>query len=290
MCYNPRVANTTYIFPVTVRLYEVDAREEVSCANLFRYFEETAICGSAHFGFTFEWYRERGQFWVIRTMQLERLCAPRYLDALEIRTWVSSMARVRSDRNYEVRRVRDGRLLARGIANWVYVDAATMTPARIPPEIVTMFEQHDPPTLPPLTKLTVDSADPPLFEHAITRRAFFYETDSAQHTNNAVYVDWLEEAVRDALCALGYRISFEGAAPLPWFYRHTLEYARPARQGDKIEIRTRWMRQGNCFGEWDVEMLHAASREILLRARATMVWVNAENQLIPWRKIERTRH
>ena len=42
-------------------------------------------------------------------MRMERICAPRYLDELEIRTWVSSMARVRSDRNYEVRRRADGK-------------------------------------------------------------------------------------------------------------------------------------------------------------------------------------
>ncbi|MCI0478404.1 MAG: hypothetical protein L0Y55_19350 [Anaerolineales bacterium] len=58
-----------------MNLYDLDLREEVSCATLFRYFEETAMRGSAHFGFTLDWYRARQQFWVIRTMQMERLCA-----------------------------------------------------------------------------------------------------------------------------------------------------------------------------------------------------------------------
>lgn len=272
-----------------VHLYDVDVRAEASCATLFRYFEETAMRGSAHFGFTFEWYRERKQFWVIRTMRMERCCGPRYLDELEVRTWVSSMARVRSDRNYEVRRVADGKLMARGIANWVYVDAAQMTPTRIHPEIAAMFEKHDPPTLTPLLKLTLDTENDALSEYTAKRRAQFYEADSALHTNNAVYVDWVEEAIRDALRSLGYPLAPDNATPLPWFYRHALEYAVPALPADPIEIRVRLVRQTRAAGIWHVEMFHAETRETLLRAETTMVWVNTANKPVAWQKLARER-
>lgn len=245
--------------------------------------------GSAHFGFTFDWYLEQEQFWVIRTMRMERICAPRYLDELEIRTWVSSMARVRSDRNYQVRRSRDGRLLARGIANWVYVDAAQMTPTRIHPEIASMFEKHDPPALPPLLKLTLHPDLAALHEHTVTRRAEFYEADSALHTNNTVYVNWLEEAVRDALSSMGFLLAPDNSTPLPWFYRHALEYVRPALPGDTVEICVRLMKQTHAAGMWQIEMLHARTRETLMRAETTMVWVDATNRLVPWAKLKRER-
>ncbi len=222
------------------------------------------------------------QFWVIRTLQMERACAPRYLDELEIRTWVSSMARVRSDRNYEIRRAWDGKLMARGIANWVYLDAAQMVPTRIHPEIAAMFESHDPPVLPPIGKVLLANGTHVLFEHVSTRRAQFYEADSAQHVNNAVYVDWVEEAVRDALRALGYPLALDGSTPLPWFYRHNLEYVRAAIPGDAVEIRARLLRCGNTRGEWHVELVHADTREQLLRAQTTMLWVNAANHPVAW--------
>jgi YbgC/YbaW family acyl-CoA thioester hydrolase len=263
-------------------------REEVSCAALFRYFEETAMRGSAHFGFTLEWYRAHQQFWVIRTMQMERLCAPRYLDELEIGTWISSLARVRSDRNYQVHRKADGRLMARAIANWIYVDAQKMQPTRIHPEIAGILDQHAQPALPPVGKVSLHPQIPALFEFTSTRRVQFYEADSAQHTNNAMYVDWLEEAMRDTLCAMGYALALDGATPLPWFHRHALEYARPAVPGDQIAIRTRLLRQGNSFGEWEQEISHCALHEQMLRATTTTVWVDAHNRIVSWRAAVRT--
>src|SRR5690349_20555877 len=97
--------------------------------------------------------------------------------------------------------------MARGIANWVYIDEKKLTPARIDPEIRAMFERHDPPILAPLEKVTFETQSPALFEWTSTRRAQFYEADSAQHINNAVYVDWLEESIRDALDARGYALT-----------------------------------------------------------------------------------
>lgn len=245
--------------------------------------------GSSHFGFTFDWYRAHKQFWVIRTLQIERACAAHYDDALAIHTWVSSMARVRSDRNYEIRRARDGRLIARGIANWVYVDAAKMMPTRIPPEIAAMFEPHRAPALPPIGKVTLDAEMPARFEHTTTRRAQFYEADSAKHINNAVYVNWMEEAVRDALRAMGCALALDDAAPRPWFYRHTLDYVRAAVPGDEIEIAARLMRQAHTRGDWQIEMRHRVTREQLLRAHSTMLWVNAAHQPTEWRTVSRAR-
>lgn len=279
------MANTNFVFPLTVPLNDVDVRREASCAALFRYFEEAAIQGSAHFGFTFDWYQERQQFWVIRTMWMEELCAPRYLVALELRTWVSSLARVRSDRNYEVRRTQDGKLLSRGIANWVHVDAASMAPTRIHPDIAAVFEQHEAPALPPLAKLVLHPESKAVFEHTSTRRAQFYEADSAQHTNYAVYVDWLEEAVRDAVRAMGYRLMPDNALPLPWFCKHALEYVRPALPGDAVELHARLLKQRRAVGAWQVEMQNAQTGETLLRAETTMVWVNAANRVVPWQKL-----
>ena len=116
---------------------------------------------SSHMGFTLDWYNRRGQFWVIRTMRLERSVAAVYEDELEIRTWVSAMTRVRADRNYIVRRVRDGRVLARATANWVYLDRKTLHPVRIAPEIVALFTNPEPTALPP-RKIKIPRAQPRL--------------------------------------------------------------------------------------------------------------------------------
>src|SRR5436305_15210900 len=98
-----------------------------------------------------------------------------------------------------------------------------MLPTRIHPDITAMFEPNEPPVLSPIGKVTLHPQSAALFEHTTTRRAQFYEADSAQHTNNAVYVDWVEEAVRDALRALGFPLALDGSMAFPWFYKHNLE-------------------------------------------------------------------
>lgn len=261
-------------------MYDLDAYEEASCATLFRYFEETAMRGSAHFGFDLQWYRAREQFWVIRTMQMERLCAPRYADELEISTWISSLARVRSDRNYLIRRPRDGRVMARAIANWVYVDGKQMMPARIPADIANMFDAHHAPVLPPVGKVALHPEQPALFEWTTTRRAQFYEADSARHVNNAIYVDWVEEGIRNALRAQSYPLSLDNAAPRLWFYRHALEYARAALPGDEVKICTRLIKRGYTRADWEQEITHAETNEQILRATTTTVWTDAKGQCV----------
>lgn len=274
----------SYTLPITVRLYDLDLREEVPCATLLRYFEETAMQASSHLGFTLEWYGKRGQFWVIRSLRLERNGVARYEDKLEIRTWVSAMSRVRADRNYIARRVTDGKIVARATANWVYLDRKTMHPARIAPEIATLFTNPDPPPLPPRWEpRSVAKVESPI-RGLTVRRASFFEADSAKHTNNAIYVDWFEEAVRDTLSACGF-VMTPGDSPSLWFHRHWLEYLNPARPGDDLEITTRLERRGKSAGIWRQQVHRTATREILARSESTTFWMDDSSRPARWPEV-----
>jgi acyl-CoA thioesterase FadM len=191
------------------------------------------------------------------------------------------MARVRSDRNYEIRRVRDNRLIARAIANWVYLDAATLAPTRIPPEITSIFSPDEPPALPPIGKVEL-SQKPGDFEYKMRRQAQFYEADSAQHVNNAVYVDWIEEAVCRAVSAMGLELTVTVTPSLPWFARHSIEYVRAAVPPDEIEIHVRLVRRGITRGVWEIEMTRSATAETLLRAVTTSLWLDGANRPMRW--------
>ncbi len=275
------MADTSYTMAVRVTLTDLDLRDEVSSASFLRYFEETAMRASGHMGFTFNWYRERGQFWVIRTMRFERRAAAHYQDELEIRTWISSLSRVRSDRNYLVRRVSDDQVLARATANWVYVDAKSLVPARIAPEIVAAFSYTDPAALPPRPRRAALVCPDEKLQGVTTRRAQYYEADSGRHTNNAIYADWLEEAVRDTLLAQGYLLPLD-SGPALWFYRHTLEYLNSARPGDQVEIATRLAGRGHSAGNWEQTIRRIPSGEVLMRGECVTLWRDERNHVCPW--------
>lgn len=74
-----------------------------------------------------------GAAWVARSHQIEYL-RPAFLgEEVAVRTWIADMERVKSRRRYEF--LRGEEVLARGTTDWVFVDAASGRPKRIPEEM-----------------------------------------------------------------------------------------------------------------------------------------------------------
>lgn len=74
-----------------------------------------------------------GAAWVARSHHVEYLRPAFAGELLTVTTWIAGMERVRSLRRYEF--ARGGQLLAHGATDWVFVDAATGRPKRIPEEM-----------------------------------------------------------------------------------------------------------------------------------------------------------
>src|SRR4029453_15199163 len=103
--------------------------------GLLRFLQQAASDASAAVGFDVEWYERAGALWVIRRTIVDFLAPILYRDDLEVRTWVADIRRVRSQREYEVRRGRDATVVARGSTDWVYIDLARGTPVQPPEEM-----------------------------------------------------------------------------------------------------------------------------------------------------------
>lgn len=76
-----------------------------------------------------------GATWVVREHSIEYLLPAFAGEAIEIRTWVENIRRVRSLRKYEFVRKSDDKVLVRGQTDWVFVDVKTGAPRAIPEEI-----------------------------------------------------------------------------------------------------------------------------------------------------------
>lgn len=84
--------------------------------------------------------RAAGCTWVARSHHIEYL-RPAYLgDRIELRTWIGDLRRAGSQRRYCFVRINDGMELARGATDWVFVDAETGRPRRIPATVTGVFE------------------------------------------------------------------------------------------------------------------------------------------------------
>jgi acyl-CoA thioester hydrolase len=77
--------------------------------------------------------------WVIREHKIEYLLPAFAGDEIEIHTWVENIRRVRSLRKYEFVRTSDGKVLARGETDWVFVNAKTGRPIPITDNVSKIF-------------------------------------------------------------------------------------------------------------------------------------------------------
>lgn len=190
---------------------------------LLRWAQDVAWIHSERLGFGREWYADRDLAWVVRGLHLVVLEPIRMGTGAEVTTRVAGFRRVMARRRTDVR-LPDGSLAAWAYTDWVMTDTARGVPTRVPPDFPGYFDappvgfepiRVDPPVAPPGA----------VTRHLVVRPQ---ELDPMAHANNAVYVDWLEEAVREGG---GEAV----VASLPRTYR--LEYLASAAPGQQLVAR-----------------------------------------------------
>jgi acyl-CoA thioester hydrolase len=261
-----------------VRHYELDSFHHVNNAIYANYMQEAAIEASTEAGYSPAWYREHGTGWVIRQLSIRYHLQAAYGDELEVTTWVSDMKRVTSNREYKITRARDGALVVRARANWVYLDLKTGQPLRIPKE----FEKDFDPTG-ELAELDIRMHNPQKTEKAYRyrhhRRVQIYEVDTAQHVNNAIYLHWITQAYFEAIRAAGHPIESLRHEWLVVQGGHVLEYFEPAFDNDSIEIVSWISEMGKVRGAWTHEIYNAVTGKLLARDYSLGIFVDLNGKL-----------
>jgi len=84
--------------------------------------------------------REAGAIWVARSHQIEYLRPAILGDTLSVSTWVVNFRRAISLRRYKFIRQKDNTVLANGETDWVFLDAKTRRPIKIPEEVRKTFQ------------------------------------------------------------------------------------------------------------------------------------------------------
>ena len=292
-----------YTYNLRVRSYECDSLGHVNNAVYQQYLEEAAVSASSDVGFGLAWYRARGEAWVVRDMTLEYLYPAIAGDELSVTTWISTIGRVRGNREYEIRRLggpdsnfhfgaedhagrhalasddsavdpanesapdHPGQIIARGTANWVYVNVETGRPTPFPKESVPAFDPNGKSVTKPLALPAKGiSAATYRWEHDIRH----YELDSNNHVNNAIYLHWLEEAKYRAVIEVGWppeRMLEHGFSIVQ--IRHDTHYLLPAFYPGTVEITSRFYELRHASGTWEHEIRRASTGELLLRNYST---------------------
>jgi acyl-CoA thioesterase FadM len=203
-----------------VRFDEAGGDGLLRTSALLRYAQDVAWRHSEQLGFDRAWYQARGLGWVVRGCELEVREAIPIGHTLRVSTAVVGHRRIWARRLGECR-LAGGEVAATVTTDWVLLDARNRI-VRIPadfgvaftnPEVRSEILRVDPPAGPPMAQIELG-----------VRPA---DLDPLDHVNNAVYVDWLEEA----LDAASWRVATEA---LPRTYR--LEYLASAARGDRVQV------------------------------------------------------
>jgi acyl-CoA thioester hydrolase len=258
-----------YTERVSVRHDELDRWGRVHPSVYLRYLAHAAVEASAAAGFDAGWYERAGSMWLVRRSTLDVVRPVTLGERLEIRTWVDDFRRVRSFRRYEVFGA-DGALRASGLTDWVYVDAASGRPRRVPAEMEAAFGCA---SVRAREREEWETPPPPPAPAVAYHRVAGHEIDSIGHVNNAVYLDLVGQAMLDSLAAVGWpveRLVATGAVPV--LARADIEYLDGALYDERLELRT-WF--GPAADALDAH--HVVGREgeerPLVRAATAWRWV-----------------
>ncbi len=202
--------------PYRVRFDESTPAGTLRTSSLLRYAQDIAWIHSERLGFDRSWYLARGLAWLVRGVELEVSEPIRMGEDLLVSTEVTGFRKVSARRRSEFRHP-DGGLAAVATIDWAMTDERGR-PVRVPNEFPTLFGALPETFLP--TRVAVEATPP----DAVTLpfRVRPQDVDPMDHVNNAVYVDYLEEAI---LAQAGEAL----VAALPRQYQ--LEYLFPADRG-----------------------------------------------------------
>lgn len=268
----------TYVHtvPFKVRLYELDSLGHVNNAVYLRYCEQAAMEASESVGYTLERYREKGWIWVIKHTILEHVAPAFYGDTIEVTTWVSQITPASTFREYLLTRQSDGALIARARSRWVLLDARNGRPIRMPQEMREVFR--------PNGRIAVRDLKPMRGERLVEKAKTFqhfrkvqrYELDSAGHVNNAVYLNWLEQAKFEAIASVGYtsaQLKKMGITIVQ--VRAEIEYIKPAMEGDELKIISQLSAMARTHGTWEHYIYRWPAGELVAKAWSTGAFLNS---------------
>lgn len=210
--------------PYRVRFDEAGPDGLLRTSVLLRYAQDVAWHHSASRGFGRGWYVERGLAWLVRAAEVAVVAPIEVGSEIAGTTQVVGWRRVWARRRTDFRD-RDGSLVAWTEIDWVLLDR-NGAPTRIPKEFDAVFSA--PPVPFGLARVALD--EPPAGARHVSFTVRPQELDPMDHVNNAVYADWLDEAIIGAGDVAATRA-------IPRLAR--LEYASPA-EGDSSVTADVW--------------------------------------------------
>ena len=129
-----------FVHSFTVSGESIDVNGHVNNLEYLRWMQEVATMHSAAQGWPLERYLRTKTTWVVRSHSIQYLRPAFAGDSISLLTWIAGFNDRMSPRRYLFWRLSDQKILARAETIWVFVDASTGNPIRIPDDFKSAFE------------------------------------------------------------------------------------------------------------------------------------------------------
>jgi acyl-CoA thioester hydrolase len=136
----------TFRLDLAVADEDIDVLGHASNIAFVRWIQDVAIAHSTAVGLGLEAYHRLGSVFVVVRHEIDYMRPALRGDAIEARTWISSVMAAKCHRSTELARKADGQVLARGLTTWGFIEMASGRPRRIPDEVRAAFDrfiQHE---------------------------------------------------------------------------------------------------------------------------------------------------
>lgn len=102
-----------------------------------------------------------------------------------------------------------------------------------------------------------------------------YELDSFGHVNNAVYLNYLETAIDEAMSSLGYTVpKLKEMGIVIFLKKLKINFQHPAMLGDELEVRSYVSEAKIVRGTWHQQVINRKNAKILVDAYTTGVFLD----------------
>jgi acyl-CoA thioester hydrolase len=226
------------IFTRTFRVHwgELDASGTVSPANYLRYLMETAWDWGDAVGLGVNDSQTLDLFWVIRETEIRFLRPLRHNDVFDFTIWLVNWQRVRGTRCFELTLKENGDVIAQGTQQVVCMDSKTGRPVSLPEDVIDRFRLENPRAFP---FERFPKISPIETSHQMQRQVELMDLDVYEHVNNAVYLNYAEEAAAQAFSAQGWFPAKLAEADLFLTTRRVhIQYLSLAAWGETLNIST----------------------------------------------------
>ena len=124
-----------FIHTIEVMPAAIDAQGHANNVEYVRWMQDAALAAADALDPSNALMHAAAATWVVRSHHVEYVRPALLGDRLAIRTWLTDFTRVSCVRHYEFTRNGEPAVIARGQTEWVFVDAATGRPKRLPADV-----------------------------------------------------------------------------------------------------------------------------------------------------------